>query len=126
MAKWANATVLDPGLNFVKANGTRLCVCSAQPANFVEANATYHLANNTLNAANYTGPANNGGSNNRQITVAQMANMTVATNGTANHIAIVDVTGTALLLVTTCTNQVLTVGNTVTCPAFNFQIPQPT
>lgn len=127
MAKWASSTVKDALLNYFNnatVGATRITVCNAQPANFVEANATYALANNTVAAANFTAPANN--STARFITLNQFANISVSANGTANHVALMNVTGTALLSVTTCTNQAVTIGNTVTIPAHNYQVNEPT
>lgn len=124
MAKWASSAVKDTLLDYISGNTTRITVNNAQPANFVEANATYHLANNTCNAANFGAATNNGTARYKQLN--QFANLSVATNGTANHVSLMNVGGTALLTVTTCTNQAVTIGNTVTIPAHNYQVNEPT
>jgi hypothetical protein len=48
--------------------------------------------------------------------------LTVDTTGTAAHVALVGSTGSTLLLVTTCTTQALTTGNTVNIPAWDDEI----
>lgn len=64
------------------------------------------------------------GTSGRKITTAQKTGVPVTGNGTAKHI-VLSLAGT-ILLTTTCTDQVLTSGNTVTIPAFVEQIGDPT
>jgi hypothetical protein len=125
MAKSINSIVLDQALNYLKNNGTRLCVCSAQPTTYTEAITTYKLAIKTISSTDFTGPAA-GDTSGRKITVNQQSGITVDTSGTATHVAIADSVNSALLLVTTCTSQALTQGNTVTVPAFKDEIADPT
>lgn len=124
MAKAIVDAVFDAALAKV-ATGTILTVCSAQPTNRTEAVTTYALADVTLTAGDGNGDYTiaNGDTSGRKVTVAQQANISIDTSGTATHIAICD--GSNLLLVTTCTSQALTSGNTVTVPAFDFEILDP-
>jgi len=124
MAKTVLDAVLDAALNYVKTNGTRLCVCSTQPTTYTEAITTYKLAIKTIASGDYTGPADD--TSGRKVTVNQQAAITVDTGGTANFVAIADSGASALLFVTTCTAQVLTSGNTVTVPAWKINIQDPT
>jgi len=48
--------------------------------------------------------------------------VTVDTTGTAAHVAWWGSSGSTLLLVTTCTTQALTTGNTVNIPVHDFEI----
>jgi hypothetical protein len=121
MAKWINDSVLDAALDKI-ASGTILTVCNAQPTTRAEAVTTYKLADVVIDAGDFT--KSNGDTNGRKVRVAQQADVPVDTTGTATHIAICD--GTDLLLVTTCTSQGLTSGNTVTIPAFDDEIADPT
>jgi hypothetical protein len=124
MAKLTDDSVLDAALNVVKNNATQEVVCSAQPTNYTEATATYKLAIKTgLIPSSFTGPIN-GDVSGRKLTVNSQSGITVDSSGTANHIALCS--GTVLLYVTTCTSQVLTVGNTVTIPSWKFEIADPT
>ena len=120
MAKWQNDSILDAALDYVKNNVTQECVCSQQPTTYNEAVVTYKLAIKTgLTSGSFTGPAN-GDSSGRKLTVNQQASINVDSSGDATHIALCS--GSVLLYVTTCTQQTLTSGNTVTIPVWDIEI----
>lgn len=123
MAKSVHSDVLDGALNIIKNNCTRMVACSAQPTTYTEADATYALANVTMTGADFTLAA--GAVSGRKATVAQKTGVTVATSGTANHVALLDVTNSKLLYVTTATAQVLTSGNTMTFNSWTVEIADP-
>ena len=118
MAKYANPLVMDAALDKI-ATATNLLVCSSQPTDRATALAAA-LANQSLSGA-FTKA--NGNVSGRKVTIAQQSNISVATSGTATHVALID--GSILLLVTTCTSQALTAGNTVTVPAWKDEIADP-
>lgn len=120
MAKWSKDSVMDAALDVI-ATGTIITVCSAQPTNRTEAVTTYRLADVTVDSGDFSKA--NGDINGRKLTIAQQDNVPVDTTGTATHVAICD--GTDLLYVTTCTSQLLTSGNTVTLPAWDAEIADP-
>lgn len=122
MAKWANDNVMDAALNYV-ATGTLLTVCSAQPTTYAEASSTYKLADEVLTSGDFT--LANGDANGRKVTIAQQADTAIDTSGTATHVAISISGSSTLLYVTTCTSQVLTAGGTVTVPAWDIEISDP-
>lgn len=68
----------------------------------------------------------NGDTSGRKVTMAQKASINIHTSGTATHVALVDDAQKALQEVTTCTSQALTSGGTVTVPAFDHEIADPT
>lgn len=120
MAKFASDAVLDALLDTV-ATGTILTVCNAQPTSRTEAVTTYKLADVTIDGSDFT--KGNGDVNGRKVTISQQDDIPVDDDGTATHVAICD--GTNLLYVTTCTSQVLTNGNTVTVPAWDIEVADP-
>lgn len=123
MAKLVDDSVLDGALNIVKNGATQECVCNAQPTNYTQATVTYKLALKTgLTSGSFTGPTN-GDTNGRKLTINQQAAIPVDTTGDATHIALCS--GTVLLYVTTCTQQTLTSGNTVTIPSWDAEIADP-
>lgn len=67
-----------------------------------------------------------GDTSGRKVTVAAKNAVTVDASGTANHIALVTVSGSVVRYVTTCTSQALTAGNTVNIPAWKVEIADPT
>lgn len=117
--------VLDAALDEI-ALGNIMTACSAEPTTRNEAITTYALADIALTPGDGNGDFTiaNGDSSGRKITVAQQADVDIDTNGTATHVAICD--GTRLLLVTTCTSQALVDTGTVTFPAFDDEIADPT
>lgn len=124
MAKTVHDDVLDQALNYVKTNATRLSACSQQPTTYTEAITTYKLAIKTISSIDFTGPVN-GDVSGRKVTTNSQAGVTVDSTGDATHIALCDSVNSKLLMVTTCTTQTLTSGNTVNFPAYDFEINDP-
>lgn len=125
MAKTVHDDVLDGALNIIKNNATRQVACSAQPTTFAEGNATYALADVTMASGDFT--VANGDTSGRKVTVAAKASVLIDTTGTATHLALLDVTNSKLLYVTTCTSQALTANgtNTVSLPAWDIELADP-
>jgi hypothetical protein len=69
-----------------------------------------------------------GDSNGRKTTAGAKSSVLIDTTGTGNHVALLDVSNTKLLYVTTCTSQALTANgsNTVNFPAWDIEIADPT
>lgn len=124
MAKSVHDNVLDGALNILKNNVTRMCVCNAEPTTYTQAITTFELADVTLASGDFTNA--NGDTSGRKTTIAAKTAFAVDASGTATHVALVDVTNTLLLYVTTCTSQALTSGNTVSTPAWKIEIADPT
>jgi hypothetical protein len=126
MGKTVHDDVLDGALNIIKNNATRQVACSAEPTTYAEANATYALADVTVASGDFT--LANGDTNGRKVTTAAKSGVLIDASGTANHVALLDVTNSKLLYVTTCTSQALTANgsNTVNFPAWDIEIADPT
>jgi hypothetical protein len=124
MGKSVHNDVLDAALNYIKDNATRIAVCSTEPTTYTELITTNMLSVKTISSSDFTGPAD-GDTNGRKITSNQHANVSVTNSGTAQHVGLGDSANSKLLLVTTCTSQVLTAGNTVTIPAWDDEIADP-
>ena len=124
MGKKHDDSVLD-GAPTKIATGTRLTVCSGEPANFAGI-AALLLASVVMTAGHGNGDytIGNGDVNGRKVRVEQQAAVPIANSGTANHICIDD--GATLLSCTTCTAQGLTSGGTVTVPAHDHEFADPT
>lgn len=133
MAKYCNPSMLDQGLKYLYEQVTpgaytnvNLCVCSAQPTTHTEAETTYKLDIISMTPGSDFTLAN-GDVSGRKVTVAEKTG-TVDTGGTATHVALTATIGAVntLLYVTTCTSQVLTATNSVTVPAWDVEIEDPT
>ncbi len=125
MGKLVDDSVLDGALNVIKNNVTQEAVCATQPTNYTQATSTYMLALKTsMTTGNFTGPAD-GDTNGRKVTINQQASISITNTGTAQHVALCGASAT-LYYVTTCTSQSLTSGGTVTVPAWDIEIADPT
>jgi hypothetical protein len=122
MAKAVHDDVLDAALNVIKTNSTYICFCNAQPTTRAEAYATYMLALQAVVTGDFT--LSNGDVSGRKFRMTAKSAISVTNSGTCTHIAFVD--GTRLLAVTTCTSQPLVAAATFDCPAFDFELADPT
>lgn len=125
MPKFAPDAILDKMADYIIANCTRLVVCSTQPTTYAEANATFALADVTVDSADFTKA--NGDVSGRKFTVAPQTGVLIDASGTAGHIALLNVAGSELLYVTTCTAQALTANgtNTVNVATFDVEVADP-
>jgi len=120
MGKLATDGMIDGGLDKI-ATCTKLTVCAGQPTNYADI-AARALATAILTGGSFTKA--NGDTSGRKITVASQSSMSITATGTADHVVIDD--GTSEYEVTTATAQGLTSGGTVTSPAFDIEIADPT
>lgn len=123
MPKSIHDDVLDAALNYIKTNGNELTVCSTEPTTYTQAHTTYKLADVALDSADYT--VSDGDTSGRKVRIAQQTDIPIDTTGTANWVCINDTNNSKLLLKTSCTAQSLTSGNTVTTPAYDDEIADP-
>ena len=128
MAKLVADAVLDAALQYLEDNVDFLSVCEGAPTTYEHAHSNKGTGAGKVLASSatptFTGPADD--TSGRKTTVDEEAAMTVDVSGAADHVALCDVGSTALLYVTTATQQSLTSGNTVTVPAWKIGIGDPT
>ena len=124
MAKAIPDAILDKTLDEI-ATATRQILCSAQPTTYAEANSTYALADVTLSGADFTKA--NGDTSGRKVTIAAKSSVLIDASGTGNHIALVRVSDSTLIYVTTCTSQAVTANGstTVNMPAWDIELADP-
>jgi len=118
--------VLDLGLNVLDVEATHLELCSALPTTYAAATTTNNLGTANLGAGNVAGAPAAGSPNGRKVTVAAVTGTTgtVATGGTASHIAITDRTNSRLLHAQALSaNKTVNAGDNWTSPAFDISIP---
>ena len=113
MAKIIPDTALDLQLDIIAA-ADRLFICSAQPATYAEASATYDLATHILTSGDFSKA--DGDVSGRKLILAAQDGITVDHNGTATHYVLGKSGDTTIKLVGTVTSQVLTQGNLVNFP----------
>jgi len=122
MAKSVNNLVLDGAFEVLDICDA-ISACTAEPTTRAEAATTFALVNAVMIPTTDYIKAN-GDTSGRKVTMAQKAAQAIDTSGTATHIALYD--ATTLYYVTTCTSQALTAGGTVTFPAWDIEIADPT
>jgi uncharacterized membrane protein len=121
MAKWVSGTVLDGALSVV-AQATRMVALSGQPASYAEAVAGT-LAEVPLAPGDFAfGPGLTSG---RRVAIAGKAGVAVTAPGTASHVALLDPVLERLLYVTTCPEQALPAGGTVSFDGWSVEIGDP-
>jgi hypothetical protein len=122
MGKSVSNGVLDAALDEI-ATCTRIDVTSdvSTPTNL-----TNTLANDTMIAGDGNGDYTiaDGDVSGRKVTMTQRTDISVTASGTARHIVLS--LGGTIKLTTTCVEQSLTSGNTVTIPNFKDEIQDPT
>lgn len=123
MGKSAHNDVLDAVGDYLAANATRMTLCSAEPTTYAEANATYSLAQVTIDASDFTN--SDGDVSGRKTTVASQASVDVDVTGVGTHLALLDVANSKLLYVTTCTSVAVDSAGTVNLSAFDIETRDP-
>jgi len=131
MGKTCASAILDAALQYIEDNVDRISVCEGEPTTYEHATSTKGVATGKKLAMSstptFTGPAaGDGGGSSRKTAVDLEATITVDASGNGDHVALCKSGTTALLYVTTCTLQALTLGNTVTIPAWDIEIGTPT
>lgn len=124
MAKALSTDVQDGALNIIKTNVTKMTLCTTQPATFTDANVTLKLAEYTMVTADFTLAA--GDVNGRKVIVGAKTGAAATATGSAAHVALLDITGSRLLAVTTVPAQTVTTGNTVNIGTFKVEVNNPT
>lgn len=123
-SKLTHDDVLDGALDYLAENAYRIWVITtAAVTTFADVSSANLTSGAAVTSTHFT--IGNGDASGRKAAVAQQSSLNVSTSGTAGGVAITS-SGNALLLVTTCTTQSLTSGNTVTIPTFDFEIADPT
>lgn len=132
MGKRINTAVLDLALNAIKTGvggvgpANRQVLLTTEPTSYAEATGAAKLAEVTMASGDFTVGAGSGsGTSPRKLTVAAKAGVSITASGVASHVALIDTVSSALLLVTTCTPQSVTNGQSLDLPAWAQEIGAP-
>jgi hypothetical protein len=111
-----------------EATATVLRVCSTPASNSHADIVSATLASVTMTAGLGSGDyaVADGDVSGRKLRVLAQTAIPVSASGTASHIALTKTSDTTVKLVTTCTSQALTSGNTVNTPEFKHEYTDPT
>ena len=127
MGKAVHNDVLDAALDYIANYCDVMYVCSNEPTTYALASSTYMLADITLTPGDGNGDftVQDGVTSGRRLTVSEQANESVTTTGTANHIALCDVSESKVLLYTSCVSTPITSDGTVTVQTWDYEIRDP-
>lgn len=115
-----NTRVLDGGLAAFATEGTRLDICSAEPATYADATGAMSVGNKTISIGAPAARSPSG----RKVTVPAITDGDVTATATATHFAITDPANSRLLLADALpASQAMTDGNVFTIGAFDIGIP---
>ena len=123
MSKRTEDYVLDGSLERAQQADEQV-LCSAEPANFVEASSTFALARIGMTSGHFT--IADGDTDGRKVTIAARAGADVEVSGIGTHIALIDTVNSRLLLVTVCEDRLVNAGRTVNFPSWKATIRDPT
>lgn len=121
MGKWVAAEVLDGALERV-AGATGMFALNGQPTSYAAA-VSGKLAEAAMGAGDFLFGV--GDVSGRKVSVAGKSGVSVLVNGVADHVALVDTTGSRLLYVTTCPAQAVSAGGTVSFDPWSVEIGDP-
>lgn len=135
MTKTLIDSALDALLLEVANFGSQMHLCRLAPISYHEAvnsvtqnTSGVSMGQKTLTLSMGAGTysAQNGDVSGRKVAVMSQTSITLSETGNVNHLAIVSVTRSALLLVTTVTSQAVTAGNTAATSMFDLEARDPT
>ncbi|SON55544.1 hypothetical protein HDIA_2003 [Hartmannibacter diazotrophicus] len=112
---YINDSAFDAALNWIKANGLRLDICSAEPATYAGV-AAVSLGNKDPIAI--AAPAD-GAVSGRKVSVPQITDGAVSADGDATFWAITNGADTLIATGALAASQTVTNGNTFTLAAFD-------
>jgi len=128
--KFANDSLMNAGLAWLKTNGPKMYVTTASIDSASVPSYTKVTATAALTGAITTGLASvstaAGDTSGRKLAIPAAASVAVTATGTAARVCLVNSAGSGTVAyVTTCTSQVLTSGNTVSIPAWDVELRDP-
>jgi hypothetical protein len=120
MAKWVAGDVLDAALARI-AGADRMVAVTGQPADYAAA-VEGALASAVLAPGDFALSDAGAG---RQVAIAAKPAVAVTGTGTADHVALLAEATSRLLYVTTCPDQALSAGETVSIGSWTVEIGGP-
>jgi hypothetical protein len=113
MGKFAPDATIDASLDYI-AGSTYMTVCSGSPVTYADAYTNLMLAKIAVTSGSFTKADDTSG---RKVTMDAKPGVSITNSGTALAVALVEISGSTLRYVTTCTSQSLTAGGTVDIPS---------
>lgn len=130
VTKFANDSMMDAALDWVKSNGAKMYVCtasisSASVPSYTKITSTAALTGAISMSSLASVSLASGDSSGRKLTVPEKTSVSVTGSGTAARVCLVNSSGSVVTYVTTCSSQSLASGNTITVPEWDIEIADP-
>lgn len=125
MGRWANDSILDAGLNLLKANTQAITVNSTRPTTRAEALSTYMIVKTTTVTSTWFTAVGNSTAAGRKVEVIGVTGLTPSSSGTADHVSLVNATSSKVMYVTVCGTKALTTSDTVSMSSWGVHILDP-
>ena len=125
MGKYAPDAFMDQAFSYITGSANYYTVCSGSPTTYADARTNLALAGLPIVSGCFTGPGD-GTPNGRTLTVVARTSASITASGSALAVCILNTTNSAVLYVTTCTQQYLVSGGTVDIPQWLINIADPT
>lgn len=119
MARYQNDLMLDAALDWLIANSTARWALSTDATTYASA-VSAKLASATIASAQFTKA--DGDVSGRKVTVAVVSGVSVATQGSATHYALVKPVGSVLSYIVPASTKLLPSGSEVTFGAFDIEL----
>ena len=119
MARYQNDLMLDAALDWLIANSTARWALSADVTTYASA-VTAKLASATIASAQFTKAA--GDTDGRKVTCAVVSGVSVTTQGSATHFALVKPASSILAYLVPASTKLLPAGSQVTFGAFDVTL----
>jgi hypothetical protein len=116
-----NDEVFDQGLDFADTNGTRIDICSTEPASYGSATTAGAVSLGNKTGLN-TGITTDGSVDGRRVSVPPITDGTITTDGSAAFWALTDNSGTLVATGALAAVQTVTSGNTFTLDQIEITI----
>jgi len=128
--KYANDSMMDAALSWVKTNGVKMYVTtasidSASTPSYTKITSTAALTAAISMSSLASVSLADGDTSGRKLSVPQKASIAVTGSGTAARVCLVNSSGSVVTYVTTCTSQALASGNTITIPTWDIEVRDP-
>lgn len=124
MGKFAPDNVMDMGLTWIAGSCNYCTVCSGSPTTYADARTNLALAGIGMTSGCFSGPSDD--TSGRKIIVSAKTSASITASGSALAVALLNITNSTLLYVTTSTEQYLVSGGTVDIPQWTISIGDPT
>lgn len=130
MPKFLHNDIFDNGLSEFAAQCDEMTICTSDVEttgvpNYIKCSSTSALIDTPIALTGGSFAITDGDASGRKVTIAEQADVTIDTTGTAEHICLLDSVNSKVLAITTTPSEGVTATNQVSVPAFDIELLDP-